>query len=881
MEQKLGDKNDPASTVDVLGELLGWSTSLPDWQRDALRRLVAQGELTQDDLEELVTLCKAGHGLADIDRVSARPLEKKHLPQRIPGSAPTNLSSLTHLAGVNALVAGQQVKFGPGLTIVFGSNAAGKSGYTRILKRACRARGAESILGNVFQSRAPARPSATISFSSGDEKHEFSWTDEDEPHPELGRVSVFDTHCASVYLKEKTDVAFRPFGLDLFDQLSRACEDVKRILEREQRILEAQRNALPEVPEGTEVAKLLSSLTSLTKLERVTTLGTLTKDERRRLADLRKRLDDLDAEDPKKRAVTLRLRGERVGALARHLEALEVQVGDEGLAQVFDEREALVEAEGAATEDRRKAFPSELLPGSGAPLWRRLWEAARTFSAEGAYEGEPFPHVHDGARCVLCQQDLSPEASKRLAAFEESVQSTLQQEADRARESYRKSLLNLQQLSATSETILSQLDELRLENEELAVSAEALLAAARKRQQAATAALDKNRGMPAKLPVLQTALAAGIHDEATSLQSRSSEVAENKGQASRADQLKREVLELAARESLGKGSDAVIAEIERRKELAAFSLCVKETNTREITRKSTEVTKRAVTDQLTSAFQTELKRIGFTHLEVELEAAGGQRGALYHRLVLKRAPGADLHRVVSEGEARALAITSFFAELATASDDSAILFDDPVSSLDHSWRENVARRLAREAQRRQVVVFTHDIVFVLALADEAEKAGSDCAHQYLRNDALGAGVTSQELPWVAMRAKDRIGVLKRKCQEAGKLFRTGPREAYDKEAIFIYGLLREAWERALEEILLAGIVQRYRPSIQTRQVGVLSDITKADCETLDAGMAKSSRWLPGHDQAAAENVDVPDVDELAKDVAELEDWVKSITKRRK
>ncbi len=391
--------------------------------------------------------------------------------------------------------------------------------------------------------------------------------------------------------------------------------------------------------------------------------------------------------------------------------------------------------------------------------------------------------------------------------------------------------------------------------------------------------LDKGSEMPAGLPPLQAGLAALIHEESAALQARSSELAGQKPQAA-AEQLHGEIRELSARESLGKGADAVIAEIERKKQLAAYSLCLRETNTRDITRKSTDVTKRAVTDQLAGAFRTELERIGFTHLEVVLEAAGGQRGALYHRLVLKRAPGATLYRVVSEGEARALAIASFFAELATASDESAILFDDPVSSLDHVWRENVARRLAQEAQHRQVVVFTHDIVFVLALAGGAEEAGCECVYQYVRSDALGAGVASPELPWVAMRVKDRIGVLKQKCQAVEKLFRKSSRDVYEKEAIYIYGLLREAWERALEEVLLAGVVQRYRPSIQTLRVGLLSDINEKDCRTLEAAMSKASRWLPGHDQAAAENVPVPEPEELTADVAELERWVKGIHKRR-
>ena len=48
-----------------------------------------------------------------------------------------------------------------------------------------------------------------------------------------------DAHCAAVYLTEKTDVAFRPFGLDLFDKLVKACKAVRGRLESEQRALGA------------------------------------------------------------------------------------------------------------------------------------------------------------------------------------------------------------------------------------------------------------------------------------------------------------------------------------------------------------------------------------------------------------------------------------------------------------------------------------------------------------------------------------------------------------------------------------------------------------------------------------------------------------------
>ena len=75
----------------------------------------------------------------------------------------------------------------------------------------------------------------------------------------------------------------------------------------------------------------------------------------------------------------------------------------------------------------------------------------------------------------------------------------------------------------------------------------------------------------------------------------------------------------------------------------------------------------------------------------------------------------------------------------------------------------------------------------------------------------------------------------------------GGRQAnYEKEAKILYGLLREAWERAVEEVLLDGIVERFRPSVQTQHLGTIADITDEDCQRVDTAMTKCSKWLHGH-----------------------------------
>jgi len=167
------------------------------------------------------------------------------------------------------------------------------------------------------------------------------------------------------------------------------------------------------------------------------------------------------------------------------------------------------------------------------------------------------------------------------------------------------------------------------------------------------------------------------------------------------------------------------------------------------------------------------------------------------------------------------------------------------------------------------------------LKQSAEELNIDQADQHIRQLSTGAGVCEEELPWVALPVRKKIGQLKKAHQAADKLFRDGRQDAYEKEAKHLYGLLREAWERGLEEVLLGGVVERFRPSVQTQRLSVVADITHEDCQALDAAMTKCSRWLTGHDQAAAARAPVPEPTELKDDIEALESWVATIHKRRR
>lgn len=862
--------------MNILSEILKWSKDRPSWQQDALRRFLVNDEFTELDIEELTELCKKDHGLSDFSEYL--PLTKQHIPENSSKSNKISLDSIFHHKGVNALAESQMLKFGNNLTVVYGDNAAGKSGYTRILKEACSSRGAEQILGNVLSGTTPVRPTVSIKYRIGNEPDILEWTGKDNGET-ISRVSVFDTHAAAVYLNEKTDVAFRPFGLDLFDKLVKACQGVKKNIEREEASQRVSLIQNLEFHEGTKVAKLVSSISSLSDPKVFNDLANLTEQELNKIPFLEKRLVDLQTKNSVKLVQELALRKVRFSALTNKLKEIDEILSDVRIRDVFELQKYTQEKEKVAKDLREKTFPEGLLNGTGGDKWKELWVLAKEFSVETAYVGKNFPVTEEGAKCLLCQQDINPEAEKTLKQFEEFIQSVAEHDFRKTKELFRGAYKNYEKLIIDTDTINESIQEIRIEDASLADTMSSSLKKAGVRYAQIIKSLKDKSGYPEDLE-----LYVSTKDQVETIVNQLARRMEKLEKASSPDdvnQINLEIFELKARVSLGEKLSLIIAEIERKKRIAAYGLCIKDTNTQRITSKSGALTKEVVTKQLQQSFSEELSKLRFRHVEVELQEAGGAQGNFYHKVALKRAPGVSVPKVVSEGEARCLSIAAFFAELSTADEESTIIFDDPVSSLDYKWRGGVAARLVEEAKHRQVIVFTHDIVFLLSLRQLAEDKEVHNVDQHIRQlPNIGSGVCKEELPWVAMPVKKRIGFLKNELQAAEKLHRDGHQDAYEKEAGQLYGLLREAWERGLEEVLLNGVVERYRKNIQTQQIRNISDISPEDCEKLERGMTKCSQWLVGHDQAPSAREDIPEPEELRADIASLEEWVTVIRQRR-
>ncbi len=303
-----------------------------------------------------------------------------------------------------------------------------------------------------------------------------------------------------------------------------------------------------------------------------------------------------------------------------------------------------------------------------------------------------------------------------------------------------------------------------------------------------------------------------------------------------------ELAELEGQAKLAAHATSIKNEIERLRRRKHLDAAKRATSTRAISDLSRELTVKYVSDALCDRFRTELSRLGLDYLRGELSAAGAHKGKLFHRIKLRAKHDAHCVKWSQKANFAVSLPAAFLAEIGDTT--SGILFDDPVSSLDHTWRGRIAIRLAEEAKIRQVIAFTHDIAFHFLLREAAESPAIKvilCERCVERRGMAGAGFCRDEPPWAGMKTKSRIGILKNALAGLTKESEEGDVN-YERDMRDWYGRLRETWERAVEECLFKDSVRRFSHSVKTNSLKeALSKINPAeDWAAINKGMTRAS-----------------------------------------
>lgn len=862
----------------LLADILVWTTTnLLPWQRDALRRLFQQTELSTQDFDDLYAMMKSAQGLPDAKDRQPVPLAKEHLPADPSTSEPVILKAVRDLKNVNRIAEGQQLDFAPkGITVIYGGNASGKSGYVRVLKHACRARDRlETIHPDANDPGASKRiPEAIFDIETGGHSKSLNWKRDVEPPTELSTIAVFDTRCARAYLDEQ-DIAYVPYGLDIVQNLvQQVLPELSKRLDREIASINTDTSPFADLQDDTTVGRLIASLGQSTRPEDVTKLAQLTDEKKKRLAALNEALAE---KDPKAKAKECRLSRQRFNELISRIDTAFGYVNDSATEQLkfCDQKaETAIEAEKVAAERFRTAEP--LLPGTGEDVWKKLFESARRFSLEAAYPDKPFPYIEPGAKCPLCQQPLAQEAAKRMHSFDEFVKD------DTARVAAEKR----QQRTAEQDKVKNISLDFGLEEamtEEIKQLDPSLLENTQKFQKRIK---DRRTWMLGALqthawdgpPLFDEDPRDGLKHLSEKLLAQADEL-DKVGDASNRKELETEQKEFRSRHNLSVRLDSVLVLINRMQVKDKLEKCKSALKTKTISEKAKEFASQIVTEALERGLNEEFHALGIGHIKTKL-VKRGVKGEMKHKLVLDLPVATKLQEILSEGEQRAIAIGSFLAELHLADHRGGIIFDDPVSSLDHHRRKQVAYRLVEEARRRQVIVLTHETVFLCELLDAIDQRKVDAHVSHLEWLNNRPGHVLEGLPWEHMDYKERLSKLDEEQKRLKTIWSAYPNPEDRTRMQRQYSLLRATIERIVQDVVFNGVLHRYRDRISIDRLNDVVGFTQSEFREIKRLYKVCCEAIDSHDSSSIKNSPVPSAEQLDIDIKAVRGLVKEVKDRR-
>jgi ABC-type branched-subunit amino acid transport system ATPase component len=780
-----------------------WSTGLALWQRDLLRRLTA-GALSESDEEEILAVLTGA-----TDAPTPVPLELDELPADEAEVGPVELREISDLQNINLLAEGQTLRFEPGLNVVFGLTGAGKSGYGRLLRRLCRAAERSEVLRDVFDAGSADAPQrASLKVTVRDEERDLAVDLAQDADRLLSAMAAFDARCAHVYLSGPNTIQHVPRPLLLLGRMAEAQDSLaRRLNERADALLE-NLPLLPEIDPATQAGKAVATITATTDLAKIEELATLSDEEHVEVKKLDVAVATIKSDQSRQLEAAARARARGATTAIEVLQVTSETLSDERLDAIAKLRTRLDDATAAERSLAADAFAGQCLSGTGQGPWREMWESARRFVET---EGGTFPDTRAGAACPMCQQDLDEDSRGRMTKFDEFVRSDLRGQIVDLTRSLSREVTALPDVAAARTRVETAVSEAPEEITAIAnVAVEALSARADFIRERAEEGSNESPDVPKPPEIARLRVYADDQNAVANAQAALRDEAEQRRVMTR-------LAELRARETLAAALPSVHTRIAGLRGIARVEAARRELGTTRISNQLRELQQVVITDRLRSAVAEELKELDPVAGRIDVLGQAA-KGETVIQLRLKEPCRARVGDVLSEGEQRALALAFFLAEVAVSDGRSAIILDDPVSSLDHERRDYVARRLAEEARQRQVIVFTHDLTFVYMLQEAADAAGQELHGQTLQRAFHCVGMVSDDLPNKAMSPARRRKQLRHrlKTELNGLHERQDPQ--YEREADFWVTDLRKAYDQLIEDYLLAGVVRRWHSQVRFRQL---------------------------------------------------------------
>ncbi len=863
--------------MSLANDLVAWAKDQNIFFHELVVRILTKQHVTEADIDELAVGHLANYKLA-VSSVAFQQMPSIARPPQVSASKVV-LKAIEEIQNVNGLQPGQTVPFAhSGMTIVYGENGSGKSSITRILKQVCTSRSSEEVLPNIYTADAN-KPNAKLKYSSsGGADTSLHWRNGENSMSDLKQIAVFDSRSALAHLDKKNTLLYLPAGGEVFERSVNCVNKVKARIEMHRPQL--AKPALDALDSTSSAFKILDSVNAATDIGKLQKQMAWTEIQEGQLAAAIQNLSSIKSQDKTAKALSLGNRNKFLAEVKAEIDRVKKIYSAE---EIQSHRNAIADLDkvNADIQQFEKSLAEKIpLSGISETSWNVLFNAAKNFATSFAYKGKDFPNMEEGAKCVLCQQDLTDEAKERMDLFEKHISGSLVKQKKDIEDVIAKFEGAVTVASANMDRIgVVEKDRLQENGTEFADKISNLFKDIRNGFTNYLMIVNQTQQLPEDIFKRCDEGSASISAIESANNVMIKELQENpdkdKIAAAEAEQKDLENLKVAS-----KLVDKIIEYVEFLKVTKRYDDALAILGTAGLTRTASKSLGQTAKKLFMDSINKEMDGLGLGSLKAELDDSASA-GQIYFQFQISnsKVKYGSMTKVLSEGEFKVLSLAAFLSEINLSDKVAGVIFDDPVTSLDHRFRERIAKRIAEEAKVRQVAVFTHEISFLFSLRKASNKVGNSLNVITTRRwNGVPGNVTTEE-PWVVQKCSKRANDL---FEAAQKLKKSLPPtdEDYNKMSGDIYGRLRETWERLVEEVLLAKVIERFSQEVKTQSLHS-AYVSDEDYKAVHDNMSKCSKFMIGHDDSLTVDVNRPPIDEVIGDIECLQKFLTENEKRRK
>lgn len=787
--------------------LYDWAIEEGKWATKLVDKIIAGECLSTEDENEIISI------MLSKEKSDRKAIKLDDNNDSFPI---TRLKSLHDIKGVNKLAPAQTMNFDEKLTVIYGDNGSGKTGYYRILKSVGTSidkRDHFQILSNVFSE--DNKQEALIDYSDDRKNDTLEWKNAQESIP---GVVVFDSNCASVSIDKNRKTNLKPKGFDYFNSISSAISTLNSRINT--MITELKSKELIHDFLGETKSKVFfEGITEKTtqqeveefSIEKVTSIETINV-----------KIDLLSAEAKNLNPDLLKAKQRAYATLNIEFSEYEKNVSNLGMIlHAFDGKLNERDKYFNALDDNRNIT-------NIIPEFATFIQAANSYVAKIDVENYP----KEGEKCVYCGQSLTKEAVDYIASTKGILSSETAKKYDNNKEiisNYEKKISTISELQYKKAIFDAVTDE---SFQKINQTINGIIQFLKKEVTTHNKQTD-NTSLDCQMNVLDdfiTTKKVSITDDVAALTTK---ITNNDLLAGDNHQ---KLTEWNDYKWFVENRNLVNKHLSTLKDISEYMELLTRLNTRRLSIKQKKAQKDIITENYISILSKEFKNLRCPeNIEINVSINNSETS------IKQNIAENNLGDVLSEGEQKVVSIAEFITEATIDNSIQVMIFDDPVNSLDAGRTSEIANRLVNLAKEKQIIIFTHNIVFYSSLQFAAKDQRIPSQSYY----SVELGLDNSGVLSIDSTPRDKWQAYTKRIDDI--ISTAGQEGTIEKSVVEGYSVLRSCIEFLFENIFLGESIVRYRRNIMMTKITAIKwkefDEVK---EELNEIFCRASGNLDGH-----------------------------------